>query len=115
MALYARQWLDRAAAEDVVQDVFLRRASDVPRVENVKAWLFRAVRNAAVSHRRSSIRRARREQALAGERGECFEAGPGDLIDAAAAERVLRSLRAINTRSSCGASGAGCRWRSARR
>lgn len=98
MALYARQWLTPEAADDVVQEVFLRLAADLPRFENVKAWLFTAVRNAALSHRRSAQRRVRREQAVACERAECFAASSGDLIDASAAQDALESLAAIGER-----------------
>src|SRR5712675_1916187 len=51
LILFARQWLERAAAEDVVQDVFVSLMAQhrLP-PDNFKAWLFKAVRNAAISH-----------------------------------------------------------------
>jgi RNA polymerase sigma-70 factor (ECF subfamily) len=92
LILFARQWLGRAAAEDVVQDVFVSLMSQRRRPENVKAWLYKAVRNAAISHGRSTARRVRREMRLSETRPEYFESRPDDLIDAAAAETALVSL-----------------------
>ena len=94
LALYARQWLDAASAEDVVQEAFtamltLGRAPDDP-----MAWMCRAVRNAAIDYARSASRRRRREQAVAETRSEWFEARPESLIDARTAEEVLRGLPA---------------------
>jgi len=53
LVLFARQWVHPAEAEDIIQDVFIRliRQSEPPR--NIKAWLFRAVRNAALSQSRT--------------------------------------------------------------
>src|SRR5687767_13538536 len=59
---------------------------------NVRAWLYRAVRNAAISASRSTGRRGRRERAVAGERGAWFEPRPHDLLDAAAAQAALQQL-----------------------
>src|SRR5436305_4066599 len=92
LVLYARQWLDPAAAEDVVQEAFLRLLSQ-PRVPaNVKAWLFTAVRNAAIGEYRTRERRGRRERAAGGGGPGWFEPRPEDLIDAAAAEQALSGL-----------------------
>ncbi|MBX3365127.1 MAG: sigma-70 family RNA polymerase sigma factor [Phycisphaeraceae bacterium] len=58
---------DRAAAEDVVQEVFCRilecRRSRLAAVKDVQAWLVRLTRNAALSYGRAMSRRRRREQA----------------------------------------------------
>jgi RNA polymerase sigma factor (sigma-70 family) len=70
--LYARQWLGRAAAEDVVQEAFVRLMLARPRPGNVRAWLYRATRNLAVAQWRSSRRRQRRE-ALAARDEPVFE------------------------------------------
>jgi RNA polymerase sigma-70 factor (ECF subfamily) len=64
-----------------------RRAPD-----NVKAWLFKAVRNAAISNARSAARRGNREKRHAGHRPDWFEPRPEDLIDAATAQQALESL-----------------------
>src|SRR5690348_255194 len=95
LVLYARQFVpDRAHAEDVVHDVFVRliglpRAPDDP-----KAWLFRAVRNAAISQTRSISRRRKRESDVSGARRVWFEHRIDDLIDASSAQRALESLPA---------------------
>ena len=71
LLLYARQWLSRTGeAEDVVQDVFLRLIGQPQEPQNTKAWLYRAVRNAAVSAARTHRRRADREQRVARDRPE---------------------------------------------
>jgi RNA polymerase sigma factor (sigma-70 family) len=94
LVLYARQWLDRAAAEDVVQEVFLRLVSkpsgDAP--DNEKAWLFTAVRRAAIDEQRSGRRRGRRERRAAESKPNWFDDHPGELIDAAAAQEALSAL-----------------------
>ena len=92
LTLYARQFLDAAAAEDVVQDVFLRLMAQSPKPENAKAWLFRSVRNAAISATRSQRRRREREQETAAGRREWFESGAEMLIDAGIAQEALAKL-----------------------
>ena len=92
LVLYARQWLDRAVAEDVVQASFLRLASQPQPPTNVKAWLFTAVRNAAISEHRQRQRRSRREQAVSLDRPDWFESNAGDLIDAKTAQEALARL-----------------------
>jgi len=92
LRLYARQWLDAQAAEDVVQEVFLSLMESAAVPANIRAWLFRAVRNASISAVRSQARRSRREQVVAAERGDCFRPQVSDLIDAHAAQAALQSL-----------------------
>jgi RNA polymerase sigma factor (sigma-70 family) len=94
LVLYARQWLQRSAAEDIVQDVFIRLMSQSREPANVKSWLFSAVRNGAISEWRSESRRKIREQKVAGEGQDWFEAKPDDLLDANAAEEALAKLPA---------------------
>src|SRR4051812_17219659 len=83
LALYARQWLDRAGAEDVVQEAYLRLLSQIAEPVNVKAWLFTTVRNEAISQTRSSARRRRREQDRP--RDDLFESDRAEMLDGAAA------------------------------
>jgi RNA polymerase sigma-70 factor (ECF subfamily) len=60
LALYAAQW--SAAPDDCVQEALIELAAQ-PRVPpNVVAWLFRVVRNRAMSQFRGARRRERREQ-----------------------------------------------------
>src|SRR5262249_19097223 len=59
LALYARQWC--AAPEDVVQEAFFKLATQKPEPDNPTAWLYRVVRNGAISASRSDRRRRRYE------------------------------------------------------
>lgn len=61
LVLYARQW--STTAEDVVQDVFVKLLAQRPAPSNPVAWLYRVVRNDAVSSARSERRRERHERA----------------------------------------------------
>jgi len=92
LVLYARQWLPVGSAEDVVQDVFVRLASQRASPANVKAWLFRSVRNAAISRLRSRKRRASRERHAAAAQPGWFEQRPDELIDPTAAQEAVASL-----------------------
>lgn len=92
LVLYARQWLGRSEAEDVVQDVFVSLMTAPHPPEHAKAWLYKAVRNAAITAVRSGGRRRQRERQVAVHRPEMFEHKAADLIDAAAAETALAKL-----------------------
>jgi len=59
LALYARQWTD--AADDCVQEALIELARQRPVPDNPVAWLFRVVRNRALSRARSARRRQRHE------------------------------------------------------
>jgi RNA polymerase sigma-70 factor (ECF subfamily) len=65
LVLYARQWLDRSGAEDAVQEAFVRLLLQPTPPRQVKAWLYRAVRNEAITQWRSSRSRERRERQAA--------------------------------------------------
>ena len=92
LVLYARQWVDAAPAEDVVQDVFVRLMSQRKAPANPKGWLFRCVRNAAISHLRSRSRRRRHHERLAAGGAAMFRPDPATAIDAAAAQQALTEL-----------------------
>ncbi len=92
LLLYARQWLDGPSAEDVVQDVFVRLAGGDVRPDSAKAWLVRSVRNAALNRLRSRRRRDERQAHVAASRPEWFDARPGDVLDARAAQSALARL-----------------------
>ncbi len=64
LVLYARQWC--AAPEDVVQEALLKLAGQRAAPDNPVAWLYRVVRNGAISAARSAQRRRRYEEAAAG-------------------------------------------------
>jgi DNA-directed RNA polymerase specialized sigma24 family protein len=52
LMLYARQWNADQQAEDVVQDAFIRLLRQRKCPDNVRAWLFRVVRNSSISRKR---------------------------------------------------------------
>src|SRR5688572_32641492 len=79
LALYARQWLDAASAEDVVQEALSALLSERRAPDDPIAWMYRAVRNAAIDQARSSSRRRRREQTVAATRRDWFVAHPDSL------------------------------------
>ena len=93
LTLYARQWVDDpASAEDVVQEALASLLAQHPPPSDPIAWMFRAVRNAAIDQARSSSSRRRREQAVAQSRREWFETRADALIDAATAKAALADL-----------------------
>jgi RNA polymerase sigma-70 factor (ECF subfamily) len=90
LTLYARQWCD--APEDVVQDAFLKLATQRIMPDRPVAWLFTVVRNRAISVRRSAQRRTHHETAAAEQRRGWFVPSEGMGLDAAAAAAALRDL-----------------------
>src|ERR671936_572786 len=65
LVLYARQWC--AAPEDVVQEAFLKLAAQRRVPDQPAAWLYRVVRNSALSAARSEKRRRHHEAVAAGQ------------------------------------------------
>jgi RNA polymerase sigma-70 factor (ECF subfamily) len=59
LLLYARQWC--SAPEDVVQEAFVKLAGKSPAPANALAWLYRVVRNGAISAQRAERRRRHHE------------------------------------------------------
>jgi RNA polymerase sigma factor (sigma-70 family) len=90
LVLYAQQLCN--APEDVVQEAFVRLMRQRPVPRSVVGWLYRVVRNEAVSAARRSSRRARHELAAAERRDLWFKAATDDALDAAAAASALESL-----------------------
>jgi RNA polymerase sigma-70 factor (ECF subfamily) len=92
LRLFARQWVDAATAEDVVQEALVALLAERQPPRSPVAWMYHAVRNAAINCHRSSTRRRRREQVVAEARGQWFESRTDALLDARAAEKALQSL-----------------------
>jgi RNA polymerase sigma-70 factor (ECF subfamily) len=92
LVLLARQWLRGGSAEDVVQEVFIRLMAQRTEPRNVKAWLYRAVRNAAISQLRSHSRRVRHEQERAARQPLWFEHRPELPLDVLAVQEALSRL-----------------------
>ncbi len=76
LVLYARQWI-RAEAEDIVQEAFLRLLCDQSKqaIDNPTPWLFRVVRNEAITRQRRQALLGRHIDALRSRR-HWFEAAP---------------------------------------
>lgn len=90
LALYARQW--SPAPEDVVQEAFVKLAAQKTPPVAIVPWLYRVVRNEAISAARSAQRR-RRHEAEASRRVErWFVPDAGVALDARAAAEALAAL-----------------------
>lgn len=108
---YARALLGKSGeedAQDVVQGVFctlIRRMKprDVERIDNVRAWLIRLVRNGAANQLRSARRRRLRERTLGPGPG-CAGAVAGDDLARALAMLPRREHEVIVLRHVCGLS-----------
>ncbi|WP_020465885.1 RNA polymerase sigma factor [Singulisphaera acidiphila] len=74
LELYARQWCD--TPEDVVQEAFMKLASQRKPLLSLDAWLFRTVRNGAINAKIASYRRKRHEAEAAAKGPAWFEADP---------------------------------------
>jgi RNA polymerase sigma-70 factor (ECF subfamily) len=90
LVLYARQWC--AAPEDVVQEAFLKMVTYRPSPNKVVPWLYRVVRNAAVSASRAERRRRRHETAAAEYYPGWFESSDDTLLDGRAVAQALQAL-----------------------
>jgi len=103
LILYARQFFsggDFDAAEEVVQDVFFRLSRQLVEMsrqretsemmEHVTAWLYRSVRNGAISEARSHRRRRNRENAR--NAVPFFEPDAETLLDAELVTEKLQTL-----------------------
>jgi RNA polymerase sigma-70 factor (ECF subfamily) len=90
--LYARQWLDAAGADDAVQEALVSLLDQRRPPENPAAWMYRAVRNAAIDQARAATRRRQREQAVAADRRELFVDHGDALMNAEAVEQCLSRL-----------------------
>lgn len=90
LELYARQWCD--APEDVVQEAFHKLVEQDRAPDNPVGWLYRVVRNGAISAVRAAERR-RRHETLAAEMSDgWFVAAEADALDAQAAAEALGQL-----------------------
>lgn len=90
LVLLARQWCN--AAEDVVQEAFLKLSVARPTPDNPAAWLYQVVRNAAISQGRSERRRAQHEGRHRQDHPDWFVHDPAQQIDADAAVTALMKL-----------------------
>jgi len=92
LALYARQWLNAADAQDVVQDALVALLSCRRAPDDAIAWMYAAVRNRAIDAARSRARRRRRDERTGRQRTEWFQADAAAALDAQAAQKALEQL-----------------------
>ena len=90
LVLFARSWCGSSEAEDIVQEAFVKLASQRVAPDEPSAWLYRVVRNGAVSMSRSFWRRRKRESVVS--KGESLFGSTDDRIDAEHATSVLQDL-----------------------
>jgi RNA polymerase sigma factor (sigma-70 family) len=90
LVLYAQQWCGNP--EDIVQEAFIRLMRQQPLPANVVGWLYRVVRNLAISASRSAARRNRHESSAAANRDSWFKSTLEELIDARTVAAALESL-----------------------
>ena len=88
LVLFARQWTDDP--EDVVQEAFVRRFQQTQAPVDEVAWLFRVVRNEAISRARRHRSRTARESQVAAD--ECMFDRHDEQIDAREVSRALQQL-----------------------
>jgi RNA polymerase sigma factor (sigma-70 family) len=90
LLLYARQWC--AWPDDVVQEAFIRLAAQQVQPDNALAWLYRVVRNLAISAARSARRRRRHELVAATRRPSWFVPLENAALDAETVTIALERL-----------------------
>jgi RNA polymerase sigma-70 factor (ECF subfamily) len=90
LTLYARQWTE--SPEDIVQEAFVKLVQQRQTPEQVVPWLFRVVRNAALTAARARRRRERHETHAASQTPSWFAPSEGEGLDAEAAARALEAL-----------------------
>ena len=92
LMLYARTWLGEDAAQDMVQVAFTRLMSLTAPPLEPRSWLFRTVRNEAITRLRRQARHKRHGRRLSAQQPGWFESRCDDLIDARTAEEILMTL-----------------------
>lgn len=91
LALYAAQWTD--GADDCVQETLVELAAQQVVPENLRAWLYRVVKNRALNSARSARRRRAREATAFAMRFGATEASPGfDQFETLALAEALEGL-----------------------
>jgi RNA polymerase sigma factor (sigma-70 family) len=90
LELFAAQWF--AAPADVVQEAYLQLVRQGRLPDRPVAWLYRVVRNGAISAARRDTRRLRTENAAIGQARLRFQADGESPLDAELAARALEGL-----------------------
>ena len=92
LALLARSCGAGFHADDLVQDAFLAAMRHRRKIENLKAWLFAAVRNAALNQHRDDRRRLAIDKRLAENTHAWFFQRPDVAMDAQEATAAMELL-----------------------
>ena len=92
LLLFARQLTTDQGAEDVVQEAFVQliRQSQLP--ANVRAWLYRVVRNTAGTMFRRLRHRTLKRRVARHPESTWFDPRPEDMMDAQYAQDLLEAL-----------------------
>jgi RNA polymerase sigma-70 factor (ECF subfamily) len=90
LVLYARQWC--AAAEDVVQEAFVKLASQRHTPVHIAGWLYQVVRNGAMTAARAERRRRHHESVAALRMPGWFMPTETTRLDAETATAALQTL-----------------------
>lgn len=90
LQLYARQWCEYP--DDCIQEVLIRIAQRKEVPENWLPWLYRVVKNEAISLRRKSNRRIKHEQAAGQQRAFWFSSLETGEFDEADVTHALQQL-----------------------
>ncbi len=90
LVLYARQWC--SCAEDVVQDALVQLVRQERTPQRIVSWLYRVVRNGAISAARAESRRRHYEADAAARETAWFTTSEGDRLDAEVAQAALEQL-----------------------
>ena len=91
MCLYARQFIG-SGAEDVVQESFVKLICQKNMPANVKAWLYRTVRNECISRLRKKHVRDQAAQILKANGKFWFKPDTDNKLDAEVVQHALKDL-----------------------
>ncbi len=92
MLLFARQLTSDQGAEDVVQEAFVKLLRQPQLPKNVRAWLYRVVRNTARSLFRQLRHRTLKQRIVRHPEKDWFDSRPEDRMDAQYAQDLLEAL-----------------------
>ena len=92
LVLFAKQW-KHTAAEDIVQEAFLKLMKQKVFPDNPIAWLYTVIRNISNNEVRSHNRRKKREFAVQESKG-LFEVPDSD--DKEQVDRMIRELESLD-------------------
>lgn len=94
LVLYAQQWMPHSTIgpEDVVQEAFVKLMQQQPVPKNTVGWLYRVVRNQAISAARSTTRRIKHEKNAATQTSAWFTNEAGGFLDTSEAANALQNI-----------------------